>query len=208
MEVPDLAGDDTEDPVTIETTPPEAAPAEPQAAQNAQEASGSSELEALQGRLAAAEAEIAQWKDQALRKAADFDNYRKRMQREKDESLRYANAGLLEDLLPVLDDFERALKSSESARDFDGLHQGIAMIEGQLVALLESKYGLSRTPGSGTVFDPNFHEAIASLPVPEGADPVILEEYQRGYRLHDRVLRAAKVRVGPLETSTNESKGE
>ena len=142
-------------------------------------------------------------KDQLLRKAADFDNYRKRMLKEKEEARQFANATLLEDLCQVLDDFERAIRSSEGTKDYDSFHSGIVMIEGQFASMLERKYNLKRLESVGKVFSPEHHEAIAMEPAEQGKEVVVVEEYQKGYQLHDRVLRTAKVKVGHLKNSEN-----
>lgn len=146
--------------------------------------------------LAAVKAERDDLKDQLLRKVADFDNYRKRMMKEKDEARQYANSALLEDLCQVLDDFERAIKSSEAAKDYEAFHSGIVMIEGQFASMLERKYNLKRLEAQGKAFNPEHHEAIAMEPAEEGKEIVVVEEYQKGYLLHDRVLRTSKVKVG------------
>jgi molecular chaperone GrpE len=148
------------------------------------------------------QAELSELKDQYLRKQADFDNYRKRIQKEKQESIRYGNASLLGDLIEVIDNFERAIKSSADSKDFDNFHQGIVMIEQQFVGLLEERYGMKRLKSLGEEFNPSHHEAIAMAS--EGADPqVVVEEFQKGYLLHDRVLRTAKVKVGSAEDYEN-----
>lgn len=162
------------------------------------------ELEALKADNEGLRKELSDLKDQYLRKAADFENYRKRMQKEREESLRYANQNILQDLVGIIDDFERAIKSSESSRDFDGFHQGILLIEQQLVSTLERKYGLKRLESLGQPFNPDHHEAIARLDGPDGDNLVVVEEYQRGFHLHDRVLRTAKVKVGPAQDGASE----
>lgn len=146
--------------------------------------------------------ELSELKDQYLRKVADMENFRKRMFREKEEAIRYANAQLLLDVIGLLDDFERAIASGRTSRDFDSFLQGIEMIESQFFTLLERKYGLKRLEPLGEVFNPTLHEAIAG----EGADhAVVAEVYQRGYLLHDRVLRPARVRVGSERASGAEA---
>jgi molecular chaperone GrpE len=155
-----------------------------------------SEVEALTAERDGLKAEREELKDQLLRKAADFDNYRKRMIKEKEEARQFANAALLEDLCQVLDDFERAIRSSEIAKDFDAFHSGIVMVEGQFASMLERKYHLKRLESVGKPFSPDHHEAIAMEPAEEGKETVVVEEYQKGYQLHDRVLRTAKVKVG------------
>lgn len=146
-------------------------------------------------RIASLEAELSNYKDQYLRKAAEFENFRKRMNREKQEAIDFANQSLLLDMIPVIDDFERAIKSSESSRDFDGLHEGISLIEKRLVSQLENKWGLVRFESTGSVFDPNRHEGIMVEKSPEVTEPTVGEDFVRGYTLKDRVVRSAKVKV-------------
>ncbi len=162
------------------------------------------ESQAVRAELETVQKELAETKDQLLRKAADFDNYRKRTLKEKEELRQFANGDLLTDLVQVLDDFERAIKSSEQARDYDALHTGIVMIESQFAQMLERKYHLKRFDSVGAPFDPQRHEALSAAG-PQNGDSVVIEEYQRGYQLHDRVLRAAKVRVG---SSPSEAESE
>jgi len=163
------------------------------------------ELEAVRAQREALTTEVAELKDQWLRKSADFDNYRKRMMKEKEEARLFANTGLLEDLVDVLDNFERAIRSSEAARDYDSFHSGIVMIEEQFASMLERKYDLRRLESQGKPFVPDLHEAIAMEPAEQGQDMVVMEEYQKGYQLHDRVLRTAKVKVGPAAAVATDS---
>lgn len=151
-------------------------------------------LAEVQKRAAELQAENSELKDQYLRKLADYENFRKRMFREKDDAVQFANSALLQDLLGVLDDFDRAVSSSEVSRDFQVLHDGIVMVRNRMLSTLEGKYGLVRYDSAGTAFDPNIHEAVAMEkgPVP---DPVVIEEFQKGYKLYGRVLRAARVKV-------------
>ena len=153
------------------------------------------ELEALRVQNEQLSAELSELKDQYLRKQADFDNFRKRLLRDKEDSIAYANRKILEDLLPVIDDFERAIKSSEDAKDFDSLHDGIQLIEKQLVSMLEKKWGLIRFDCEGQEFDPQKHEAVAVEPREGEEHQRVLEEFQKGYLLNERVLRTAKVKV-------------
>lgn len=144
---------------------------------------------------APSEDEIEKWKDVAARATADLDNYRKRMAREKLEAVQYANRGLLEQLLPIIDNFEMGLKAAESAEGGASIIlQGMAMVRKQLEDFLADQ-GVEIIPSDGTAFDPNVHEAIkqeAHDSVPEGQ---VLYTLRRGYRLKDRVLRAANVVV-------------
>jgi molecular chaperone GrpE len=139
--------------------------------------------------------ELSVLKDQLLRKQADYENFRKRLYREKDDSVKYANQMLLLDITSMIDNFERAMKSAEESKDFDAFHKGIVMIESQLVSMLEKKWDLKRFDSVGEVFDPDRHLAIA---VEESGDydvPTVTEDYQKGYLFHERVLRPAKVKV-------------
>jgi molecular chaperone GrpE len=154
-----------------------------------------SEIEALRKKVSDLEEENSQLKDQYLRKQADFENFRKRMFREKDEAIKYANSNLLSDLITIIDDFERAIKAGAEATDVESFRAGIEMIEKQFTGMLERKYGLKRFDSEGEEFDPEKHEAINTEESSDHDTPVVLEDYQKGYLLHDRVLRHAKVKV-------------
>jgi molecular chaperone GrpE len=151
----------------------------------------------LENELAALREELSVVNDKYLRKLADDVNFRKRMAREKEDGQRFALSSLLGDLIPVLDDFDRAIASAETQKDYGVLHDGVALIRRQLGAVLEAKYGLSRFESRGKPFDPNRHEAVAMVQgsLEDGEEAVVAEEFLPGYGLHDRVLRTAKVRV-------------
>jgi molecular chaperone GrpE len=153
------------------------------------------EIEALRKKVSDLEEENSQLKDQYLRKQADFENFRKRMFREKEEAIKYANSNLLSDLITIIDDFERAIKAGAEASDVESFRAGIEMIEKQFTGMLERKYGLKRFDSEGEEFDPEKHEAINTEESSDHDTPVVLEDYQKGYLLHDRVLRHAKVKV-------------
>ena len=155
-------------------------------------------------KLSQLEGENADLKDQLLRRAADFDNYRKRMLREKQEAYDYANAVLLGDLLDSLDNMERALEAAATAADIKTVVDGISMVKNQLSTMLESKYDLKSYGAEGDPFDPNEHEASARVtadPSAALAEPVCSAIYLKGYKLKDRVIRHAKVQVTMPETS-------
>jgi molecular chaperone GrpE len=141
------------------------------------------------------ESKCAELSDQFLRKAADFENFRKRMQREKLEISDYANQNLLLDLIPIIDDFERAIKSAEISKDFAGFYEGIRMIENALLTQLENKWGLKRFDSEGEPFDPNRHEALQVEKTSAVSEATVKEEYSKGYALKERVIRYAKVTV-------------
>ena len=153
-----------------------------------------SELDSARKELQKVTDELANLNDKYLRTLAEDVNFRKRMVREKEESQRYAVAALLQDIIPVLDDFDRGIASAEVSKNYDQLHEGVILIRRQLSQMLENKYSLKRIESKGAVFDPNKHEALFA----EQADveeAVVSEEYLPGYTLHDRVLRTSKVRV-------------
>jgi len=159
------------------------------------------------------EIKLAELNDQYLRKAADFENFRKRMNREKQELTEFANQSLLLDLLPVIDDFERAIKSAETAKDFTAFFEGIIMIQKQLSTQLENKWGLKSFNSEGELFDPNRHEAIQMEKAAGIAEAVVKEDYVKGYYLRDRVIRCAKVKVlmpqeGETEAAGGDSPGQ
>jgi molecular chaperone GrpE len=146
------------------------------------------------GDIADPAAEAEKFRDLALRTAADFDNYRKRAVREKDEAIRYANNSLLQDLLPVLDNFELGLDAARSAAGADAILQGLGMVARQFRDFLTSS-GLEEVQTEGAEFDPNLMEAVgheANDTVPEGR---VVRQARRGYKLRDRLLRPASVFV-------------
>jgi molecular chaperone GrpE len=150
-------------------------------------------------KIAALEAQLAEANDQYLRKAADFENFRKRMNREKQEAIDYANQSLLLDLIQTMDDFERALKAAagtaQSPPEFASFYEGVSMIEKRLSSQLENKWGLKRFDSGGEPFDPNRHEAMMMEKSPDISEPVVQEEFEKGYTLKDRVVRSARVKV-------------
>jgi molecular chaperone GrpE len=145
--------------------------------------------------IARLEAELAELKDQYLRKSADFENYRKRVLREKSEFAAYATRELLLDIVTIIDDFERAIKSADESQDFTAFHDGVVMIEQQFTSMLERKWKLTRFDSVGEEFDPQRHEAMMTDQSSECTHPTVAEDFQKGYLLEERVLRPAKVKV-------------
>ena len=129
--------------------------------------------------------------DRLARMQADFENARKRAAREQTEFRDYALADAIKTIIPVLDSFDRALKSSPEKSEF---HVGVELIHKQLQDAL-SKIGVQLVPAQGQQFDPRFHEAIEMVDTEGVQDNEVIEELQRGYRLKDRLLRPAMVRV-------------
>jgi molecular chaperone GrpE len=146
-------------------------------------------------------AKATQLQEQLLRTAADFDNFRKRATREKQEAIKFANESLLERLLPIIDNFEMALAAAHAQNaSVETLKSGVQMIAQQLKSALTDA-GLQDIDAAGQPFDPNFHEAISqqeSADVPEGT---VLQQMRKGYRLRERLLRPASVVVAKKPTA-------
>lgn len=149
----------------------------------------------LEEKIAALEAENAELKDQLLRRAADFDNYRKRMIKEKQETYDYANASLLGDLLDSLDNFDRTVDAAKDATDAKAIADGVKMINSNLVKMLEDKYGLVGYGKEGDEFNPDEHEAIGRMEAEDAESETLAQVYLKGYKLKDKVIRHAKVMV-------------
>ncbi|MDR2659862.1 MAG: nucleotide exchange factor GrpE [Spirochaetaceae bacterium] len=150
-------------------------------------------------KIAELEKKLAELNEQYLRKAADFENFRKRVVKEKQEAIEFANQSLLLDLIATLDDFERAINSAESPAnaeaDFNTFRDGVSMIEKRLLNQLENKWGLKRFDSAGTLFDPTRHEALFMEKSADVSEPTVKEDLAKGYTLKDRVVRTAKVKV-------------
>lgn len=131
--------------------------------------------------------------DSYLRLQADFDNYKKRFFKERTDFIKFANEGLILELLGILDNFERGIKSAEQKKNYDLLHQGVDMISRQLHSLLREK-GLQRIEVMGEKFDPHLHDALEVVES-DAEEGIIVEELQPGYILNGRILRHAKVKV-------------
>jgi molecular chaperone GrpE len=144
--------------------------------------------------LAEAQAEALKFKDLYLRGQADFDNFRKRAAREKEEAIRYSNSALLERLLPILDNFELGLDAARQTTDASGIVQGMSMVRKQLQDFLQD-HGVEILSAEGTPFDPNFHEAVGQEASDSVAEGIVLRQLRRGFKLRDRLIRPATVIV-------------
>ncbi|HET7696215.1 MAG TPA: nucleotide exchange factor GrpE [Vicinamibacterales bacterium] len=131
--------------------------------------------------------------DRLLRKTAEFDNYRKRTDRERQQLAEAAAADLIKDLLPLLDDLERALKA-DAGSDVSGIRRGVELIHRQMFETLR-KRGVTPIEALGQDFDPHFHNAVAYEPAEGRREGEVIEEFARGYMLGDRLLRPAMVKV-------------
>lgn len=133
--------------------------------------------------------------DKALRLQADFENTRKRLEREKNDFVKFANEGIILELLNILDDLERAVNLAESKhQDLTAFLKGVEMILAHLYELLK-EYGVKPIEAEGKIFDPACHEALMQVEDKEKPEHTIIEELQKGYLLNDRVIRTAKVKV-------------
>jgi molecular chaperone GrpE len=164
----------------------------PPADENDQATASDKPVADLQAELEKARTERAAFLDRAARLQAEFDNFRKRNAKEQQDYRDYALAGALQSLLPILDSLDRALKTdAASLKDF---HDGIELIDKQFHDAL-AKLGVQPIPAEGETFDPNLHQAIQMVDTDEAEDNHVIDELQRGYKLRERLLRPAMVRV-------------
>ena len=140
------------------------------------------------------QADLDRFRDLALRSRADFENYKKRAAREKDDAIKYANTSLLERLLPILDNFELGLSAARGEGEASPIFSGMNMILKQLNDFL-TESGVQPIEAEGKPFDPNLHEAIAREPSDDMPEGTVLRQTRRGYRLKDRLLRPSSVVV-------------
>jgi len=138
--------------------------------------------------------EAARYLDMLQRKTAEFDNFRKRTVREREDLRRSAAESLLAELLPVIDNFELAIEAAERSREFESLLEGVVLTERQMVETL-GRFGLSRMDPLGEPFDPNLHEAFAREETDEYPENTVIDVIRNGYTLGGKVLRPALVRV-------------
>jgi molecular chaperone GrpE len=152
------------------------------------------QVEQLRAQLAEAEQQRDDFRKLAQSTQADFENYQKRFQRSLAEERRYAQKPLAADLLPALDNLDRALAAARQAKADDPLVQGVTMVQGQLLDVLR-RHGVTRIEAQGRPFDANLHEAVMQQPSAEQPPETVLQVLEQGYLLHDRVLRPARVIV-------------
>lgn len=146
----------------------------------------------IEKELAKAKAEANEYLQLLQRTQADFENFRRRARQEREEILKYGACRLVENMLPVLDNFERALKAE--GQDLESFLAGVSLIFRQLQDVLQ-KEGVKPIEAVGTEFDPTKHEAVMGVESPDHPDNTVVEEVQKGYYLHDKVIRPAMVKV-------------
>lgn len=176
---------------------PEPESSEPSNPEGQNQLSDLSEVGSLNAKLADFEKNLNQYKDQLLRKAADFENYKKRIENDYANLVKFANEELLEKLLPVLDDFERSLKvkkSEDSTVDNESIIKGVELIFSKFKRILELQ-GVKSMEVIGQPFDPHLHDALLQIQTDEYPPHTVVQEVEKGYMLHDKVLRHAKVIV-------------
>lgn len=141
-------------------------------------------------------AEVAEWQNKHLRLYAEFDNFKRRTSKERLELLQMAGKDVIADLLPVLDDFERALKSMDTATDVEAVKEGVKLVQHKLKNILSQK-GLKEMEAKGAEFNPDIHDGITNVPAPsEDLKGKVIDELEKGYYLNDKVIRFAKVVIG------------
>ncbi len=175
---------ETRQPVPLKTSPSFAASAT---------AAGAEQTDA-EDPTAGLQADLDRFRDLALRSQADFENYKKRSAREKEEAIKYANSSLLERLVSIIDNFELGLAAAKKQGEQSPIYSGMVLVQKQLNDLL-AENGLQPIEAEGRRFDPNVHEAIAHEPSDQVPEGIVLRQTRRGYRLKDRLLRPAKVVV-------------
>ena len=167
------------------------------------------QVKVLQQKLEAAQKLADSYKDQLLRKAAEFDNYKKRTEADYINLVKNANEGLINSLIPILDDFTRSMKSGYDVKEHEPLFKGVGLIYNKFVKLLES-HGLIPFDSVGKPFDVEYHDALLQLPRSDVPPHTVVEEIERGYKLFDRVIRHAKVIVStePQQQTDVTSRGD
>ncbi|MEC9331671.1 MAG: nucleotide exchange factor GrpE [Verrucomicrobiota bacterium] len=156
-------------------------------------------------RINAAKAE--EYYERLLRQVAETDNLRKRLAKEKQDAIRYANESLIEQLLPTMDSFDMAISAANSTSEntIDSLKTGVEMVHGQLKRTLEDT-GLTEIDATGQIFNPALHEAISRKETDEAADGTVIEQIRKGYQLNERLVRPASVIVATSPNSETEQK--
>ncbi len=157
----------------------------------------------VQEELAGKTEECKALNDKYLRLAAEFENYKRLTQRDQREQIRFGNEQLLKELLSVVDNLERAIKAAQANRGDSALVQGVELTLKQLSGIL-AKFGVQAIETSGQDFDPSAHQAVSYGPSNDVSANKVLDEFQKGYRLHDRILRAAMVSVSSGPARPNE----
>ena len=151
-----------------------------------------------------AQEELQIYQDKYMRLAAEFENYKRRAQRDQSDAIRYANESLLKNLLSTLDNLERAIQCGKDAGASGSLLEGVELTHKQFLETVE-KLGVRQVSSTGSLFDPNMHQAVAQVESETAAPNTVVEEFQKGYFLHDRILRPAMVTVAKEKSDQTET---
>ncbi len=208
-DIDDVSDEETDDLPAEDLALAREAHAEGQAApQDEGEDEGQEEQEPEDEELRQKAVERDEYYNKWLRAHADYANLQQRSRREIAESTMHGVRSMVEDFLPVLDDFERALLVADASHDFEQLMDGVRLAQQGIHNALD-KHGIEPIPAKGRKFDPNLHEAVAAQPDPDAADGTVIEEIRRGYRIADRVIRPSQVVVArnqqPQESDSEKS---
>lgn len=165
------------------------------------------EVPSLADQLLEKDEELHALNDKYLRLAAEFDNYKRRVQRDQQDTIRFANEKLFKDLLPTLDNLERALQSGREQGRIEGLMEGVDLTYKHFLDTLQ-KMGIKQVSSVGEVFDPAKHQAVGQVESTTIPENVIVDEYQKGYFVHDRILRPAMVTVAKAKTEPGDEEAQ
>ena len=151
-----------------------------------------------------AQEELQIYQDKYIRLAAEFENYKRRAQRDQSDAIRYANESLLKNLLSTFDNLERAIQCGKDAGASGSLLEGVELTHKQFLETVE-KLGVRQVSSTGSLFDPNMHQAVAQVESETAEPNTVVEEFQKGYFLHDRILRPAMVTVAKEKSDQTET---
>ena len=165
---------------------------------------GESELDGVRRELEDKIEEVRALNDKYLRLAAEFDNYKRRAQRDQSEGIRFANEKIFKDLLPIIDNLDRALKCGSEQTGNGGLLEGVELTYKQFLETL-TKFGVRQVSSVGEIFDPAMHQAVAQVESETAKPNTVIEEFQKGYFLHERILRPAMVTVAKIKSGEDPS---
>jgi molecular chaperone GrpE len=168
---------------------------------------GQQEVAELRDKLDAKEKEAKEHYERYLRQVAELDNFKKRINREKEDAIRYANENLIKDLLPVIDNLERAITHAQGGGNGKPLVEGVEMVLRGLLDIL-GKHGVVQIPAVGEVFDPGKHEAMAQVESSQYEPNTVVDEHHRGYLFRERLLRPALVTIAKAPQGKEKKNGE
>lgn len=163
---------------------------------NAEEKDAKDDIAVLADKVAELEGIIATMKEDELRRAADTENYKRRLRLDKENAVKYANEQLISDLLTPIDNFSRAIEAAEKSEDFESMKTGVVMVQDQLLSVLKERWGLEAIETKDKDFDPNEMEAYSVIEDEKLDSEKVVQEFIKGWKLNGKVLRTAKVLVG------------